>query len=101
MFKTIINQLREWRSQREKAAQEEATRASSVTTFSGSSLPGKQITVLGTVTAKDGWSPESARKNIKLQAHALGANYILNYKEEPQGDVGGIMCFGDAVLAER
>jgi hypothetical protein len=100
MFQFIVNLIQDWGAQRDKDAQDEAARLASVTTFSGSSIPGKRIRILGTVTAEGPWSPDGARKSIKLQAHGLGANYIVNYREESMGDVGGIKCFGDAVLAE-
>lgn len=99
-MKRLIEHITGWTQRRRDQAAETESRANSVITFSGSDIPGHRITVLGTVQYRDSWSPTHTRRQVKLQAHALGANYIINYREEQAGGGDGIKCTGDAVLAQ-
>ncbi len=98
MWTSFIKQLTEWNLKRKRKSEGDRIKAATVTTFSGSSLPHRRFRVLGTVTSDDYWNKDKARLSIKLQANALGGNYIINYCEYEYGE--GLKCFGDAVNAE-
>lgn len=70
----------------------------SVVTYTGSNIPNLQIRVLGSVAAANDMFPDEARFRIRHQAYLLGANYIINYREEK--NILGVSCIGDAVLAQ-
>ena len=98
----ILHTLLRWKQQRQKRLQTETRQIAHVKTFSGTSLPGKRIVrILGSISTHNSGYKElvDLQNTLKLHAYEMGANYIINYKEE-NSLTGMIYCRGDAVLAE-
>ncbi len=99
-MKRLLDFIKQRRAASKRASEEAARAAESVTTFTGSNIPGHRIQVLGVVSFRKKLDPDYTRQQVKVLANKLGANYIINYREEESRDlVDTILCSGDAVRA--